>query len=272
MENYKILDEIMSKKEQRLLDGNYNINLRRVLEAIEKNPRSSFYDAMSKPGLSIIGEIKKASPSKGLIREDFDHIAIALEYEFVVDAVSVLTEQDYFMGSPDYLEQVHYAIDLPLLRKDFIITPGQIFESAELGASAILLIAALIKSKALLKDYIYFAHRLGMDCLVEVHNMEELEVALESGAKIIGINNRDLHDFKENIKTTARLRKHIPADRLVISESSIHTVDDIEVLAKAGVDGILVGESFMRSNNIAAKAKEFKDAYARFRGQYANEY
>jgi indole-3-glycerol phosphate synthase len=109
-----------------------------------------------------------------------------------------------------------------------------------------------------------------MDCLVEVHNMEELEVALESGAKIIGINNRDLHDFKENIKTTSRLRKYIPADRLVISESSIHTVDDIEVLAKAGVDGILVGESFMRSDNISAKAKEFREAYSTYRSQYGN--
>jgi indole-3-glycerol phosphate synthase len=172
-----------------------------------------------------------------------------------------LTEEDFFQGSGEYLKAVHKAVKLPIIRKDFVISHNQILEAAELGASAVLLITAILREPRVIGEFLDLAHSVGLDCLVEVHNKEELDVALESGARIIGVNNRNLHDFTEDIYTTVRLRELIPADRLVVGESSIHTAEDIKILAKAGVDGILVGESFMRSGDIVAKAKEFKDAY-----------
>lgn len=256
-----ILDDIVAKKKIALSKGGYKFDIKNVYNAVEKNKTASFYDTMAKDGLSIIGEVKKASPSRGIIKENFNPVEIAKEYEGSVDAVSVLTEEDYFMGSPAYLRDIHKEVSLPLLRKDFIISPLQVLEAGELGASAVLLIVAVLKESCILREYIQLTKGLGMDALVEVHNKEELETALSAGADIVGINNRNLLDFSEDIFTTVRLSEEVPKGVLVISESSIHTPEDIKILKSAKVNGILVGESFMRSGDITKKAKEFKDAY-----------
>lgn len=256
-----ILDEIVAKKKIRLAERQYKPDIKRLYEVTDKNDRADFYDALAKPSLSIIGEIKKASPSRGLIKADFDPTELAKEYEKCVDAISVLTEEDYFMGSGKYLTEVHKAVKLPLLRKDFIISHNQILEAAELGASAVLLIVAVLKDSRVLGEFIDLAAAMDMDALVEVHNPRELEIALKADAEIIGINNRNLLDFTEDIYTTVRLRELVPKDKLVVSESSIHTADDIAILAKADINAVLVGESFMKSGNITEKAAEFRRAY-----------
>lgn len=255
-----ILDEIVAKKKITLEKSDYKFDAIRLYKAMEK-PVSSFYDAMAKNGLSIIGEVKKASPSRGVIKADFHPVEIAKEYEGVVDAISVLTEEDYFQGSPLFLKNIHENVNLPLLRKDFVISPLQIFEARELGASTILLIAAVLNNKRILSEFINIARGVGFEPLVEVHNKEEIDLALCADAKIIGINNRNLYDFTEDIYTTVRLRELVPEDRIIISESSIHTAEDIKILRDARINGILVGESFMRSGDIKKKAQEFRNAY-----------
>lgn len=255
-----ILDNIVEVKKEYLTTSSYRFDTKRLYEAMER-PVADFREAMAKPGLSIIGEVKKASPSRGLIRPDFKPVEIAMEYEGAVDAISVLTEEKFFMGSPEYLRAIHREVSLPLLRKDFVVSPLQIFEAREMGASTILLIAAILKSKRVLREYINIARGVGFEPLVETHNEKEIELALEAGADIIGINNRNLKDFSEDIYTTVRLRELIPRDKIVLSESSIHTTDDVKILKQADINGILVGESFMRCDDIRTKAMEFKMAY-----------
>lgn len=255
-----ILDDITAKKRETLLKQQYAYQWEQYLRESGKLKTASFKDALQKPGLSIIGEIKKASPSRGLIRPDFDPAAIAKEYEGAVDCISVLTEEHFFQGSPDYLRLVHEMVPLPLLRKDFIISPMQILEAKLLGASCVLLITALLEP-FILSEYLRFTHSIGLDAIVEVHNEEELERALDARADIIGINNRNLYDFSEDLMTTVRLRKKIPKGIVVISESSIHTMEDIKKLREVEIDAILVGESFMRTDNIRKKAADFKKAY-----------
>lgn len=256
-----ILDDIVEKKKARLLKSDYKFDIENVYNAVKLNKVASFYEAIAKEGLSIIGEVKKASPSRGIIKEDFNPLDIARQYASAVDAISVLTEEDFFKGSAGYLRDIHREVKLPIIRKDFVISPMQIFEARELGASAVLLIVNILRDSRILKEYIELCSGLGMDALVEVHNSEEIEIAVLAGAKIIGINNRNLLDFSEDINTTVRLRQEIPEGILVVSESSIHTTEDIKVLKGANINGVLVGESFMRSENIIEKAKEFKTAY-----------
>lgn len=251
-----ILDDIVKRKKERLRE--LNLNYDEIAARIKKVPQPyDFYGAMAKEGLSIIGEVKKASPSKGIIRENFNYMEIAKEYENAVDTISVLTEEDFFKGSPKYLDEISKEVKIPTLRKDFIIDDIQIYEARALGASTVLLIAAIL-DEATLRAFLKTARSLGMEPLVEIHDEEEGERALSAGGKIIGVNNRDLQTFSIDLKTTARLRKIIPGDRLLISESGINTIDDIRALKDAAIDGILVGESFMRSGDIIGKAKEFK--------------
>lgn len=255
-----ILDDIVKQKKLTLEKSEYQFEIEGFMKQYTEKKTASFRDAISKSGLSIIGEIKKASPSRGLIRTEFDPVALAREYEWAVDAISVLTEEHFFQGNNKYLKEVHKTVLLPLLRKDFIISPLQIFEAKELGASAVLLITAILE-KNVLRDFIQLAKGLKLDALVEVHDERELETALETGAEIIGINNRNLYDFSEDINNTVRLKKKIPSDKLVVSESAIHTTHDIKILKNAGVNAILVGESFMKAADIKLKAREFRDAY-----------
>lgn len=246
------IDYIKAKKDAKPLDI-----VRREARTGIKIP--SFKAAILKPGLSIIGEIKKASPSRGLIDPAFDYLKVAKEYEGCVDAVSVLTEEDHFLGKPEYLVRVHEHITLPILRKDFIIDSYQIFESRVIGASAVLLITALLDSIKL-RNFIELTDALGMDSLVEVHNETELYRALRAGADIIGINNRNLRDFSVDIRNTAKLRALIPDNVLCISESGIKSGEDAAYVRRVGADGILVGESFMTSSNKKALAEEFRNA------------
>lgn len=249
-----ILDDIVAKKKQRLQTYNYISNTNTAYTA-------SFYDSLKTEGLSIIGEIKKASPSKGLIKPNFSPVELAKQYEAsCVDAISVLTEEDFFLGSPKYLIDVHKEVKLPLLRKDFIIDKNQIIESKNIGASAILLIVSIL-TKLELKEFLEISNELGLDALVETHNETEIETALEADSKIIGINNRDLKTFKVDLNNTLRLRQLIPNNIVVVAESGINTIEDIKFIKQSNIDAILVGESFMKSDNIKLKAQEFKKAY-----------
>lgn len=252
------LSDIVIRKHVRLEEKSFSIeDLIKKIATVDQRP--SFYEAMAKEGLSIIGEIKKASPSKGLIREDFRPVDIAKEYETSVDAISVLTEEDFFLGHEMYLRDVSENVSLPTLYKDFIINPNQIYHAKSIGASAVLLIVAILSDRQL-NDYITIAESIGLDALVETHTKQEIKRAVAADAKIIGINNRNLKTFHTDIKTTLKLRKHVPKDRIVISESGIFTPEDIKVLKKARINGVLVGESFMRGD-IRTMAKAFKEAY-----------
>lgn len=198
-------------------------------------------------GVSIIAEVKKASPSKGVISHDFDPVAIATHYQQAgAQAVSVLTDVDFFQGSLQYLLQVREAVDLPVIRKDFMIDPIQIDEASMFGADAILLIAAIL-DKAQLVDYQAQAKELGMDVLVEVHDEAELEIALAANADLIGVNNRNLNDFTVDIETTFRLKKLLPTGIPLVSESGLGTKEDFIRLAQEEVAAALVGESLMRA-------------------------
>ncbi len=202
----------------------------------------------------LIAEVKKASPSKGIIREDFNPLEIAQIYEDGgASALSILTEEQYFLGHPDYLQTIRKKVTLPLLQKDFILDELQVYEARAWGADAILLITALLE-KGQIKDYFDLASELSLAVLVEVHTEKELETIIE-WAPIIGINNRDLTTFKTDLATTLRLLKTIPTDRTIVSESGIHKRQEVEDLGKAGVDAILVGESLMASERIDEKIK-----------------
>jgi indole-3-glycerol phosphate synthase len=211
-------------------------------------------------GMALIAEIKKASPSAGVIQEDFDAIRIARDYEDGgASALSVLTDEKFFQGRVEYLQQIRDAVKLPLLRKDFIINELQIYESVARGADAILLIVAILDDDRL-KHFCELAAQLHLASLVEVHDEAELDRAVGSGAEIIGVNNRDLRDFSVSLTTTeklaAKLRRGMCGKYTIVAESGIHARADVERVAKAGADAILVGESLMRSGDIQSKVRE----------------
>ncbi|MDR2072069.1 MAG: indole-3-glycerol phosphate synthase TrpC [Spirochaetaceae bacterium] len=212
--------------------------------------RLPFEGALAAPGLSFICEVKRASPSRGLIAPDpegFPYLAIAKEYEAAgAGAISVLTEPDYFLGSTVYLKEIAAAAGIPVLRKDFIIDEYQIYEAKVLGAQAVLLICALI-DKTTLGNFLALARSLSLAVLTEVHHRAELETALDCGARIIGINNRDLTDFTVDLARSEELCPLIPPGHLVVSESGVHTKEDVTRLANCGVDALLVGESLMKA-------------------------
>jgi indole-3-glycerol phosphate synthase len=208
-------------------------------------------------GMGLIAEVKKASPSKGLIRPDFDPVELAKAYEAAgADCISVLTDRDYFQGSNEYLMKVREAVRLPLLRKDFIIDYRQIYEARVIGADAILLIAAIL-TKAQLKEFYDLAKSLGMDVLVEVHDAAELETVLETGkASLIGINNRDLRTFVTDLKITETLIGMMPSRVTIISESGIAGRSDMDYLQAVGAHGVLIGEHFMRQADVGEAVNE----------------
>ena len=219
-------------------------------------PARDFRAALRRPGISLIGEVKKSSPSAGIIAEKLDPASIALEYEIGgASAISVLTESAYFGGDLSDLTAVKKTVELPILRKDFIIDPYQVYEARAAGADAILLIAELLDLEQL-TDYLRLAHDLGLSCLVESHSREELEKAIKSGAEIIGVNNRNLKTLKVNINTSIKLLPLIPPDRIRVAESGIKSVEDVESVSRAGADAILVGEALVRSKNPGLKIGE----------------
>ncbi|GFZ89774.1 indole-3-glycerol-phosphate synthase [Paenibacillus marchantiophytorum] len=200
--------------------------------------------------MGLIAEVKKASPSKGLIREDFDPVGLAKSYELAgADCISVLTDVSYFQGSNAYLQAVRQAVNVPLLRKDFTIDPKQIYEARLIGADAILLIAAILTTDQM-KQYLQLASDLGLDALVEVHDREELERALELDTQLIGVNNRNLKTFVTDLHTTEELIQFVPPGKTVVSESGISTVQDMAYLQQIGSKAVLIGEHFMRQPSV----------------------
>ena len=220
----------------------------RQIEATEqKKSKRSFYEALKKPGMSYICEVKKASPSKGLIASDFPYLDIAKEYEAAgASAISCLTEPFRFLGKDAYLQEIAAQVEIPVLRKDFIVDEYMIYQARLLGASAVLLICAILDD-AQLRAYRELAESLGMDALVEAHDEAEACRAAVSGARIIGVNNRDLKTFQVDVTNSVRLRSLIPEEAAYVSESGIRTAQDIQVLRENHVDAVLIGETLMRS-------------------------
>jgi indole-3-glycerol phosphate synthase len=251
-----LLDDIVRSKREELRarrGRDRTAELKAKLRDLE--PARSFHEAIAGPPMRLIAEIKKASPSAGLLRSEFDPAAIAKTYEEAgARALSVLTDQAYFQGSLDDLGRVRRAVTLPLLEKDFVLDDVQLYEARVLGADAVLLIAAILDPPQM-KDLHELAAGLGLAVLVEIHNERELERVVE-WAPIIGINNRDLTTFTVDLETTFRVLKQIPNNKVIVSESGIRGRDDVRRLADAGVHAVLIGETFMRAKDIGAKVKE----------------
>jgi len=263
-----VLSTIMKKKGERLANSKSNVSLRELKRAIADadNETGDFKSALraGKNEIRLIAELKKASPSKGIIRPAFDPAEIASLYERKrVSALSVLTEEDFFQGSLSYLKTVRDVTSKPILRKDFIFDDYQIYESKAHRADALLLIAAALERDQA-QEYLQLAGELHLGVLFEVHNEQDLEKALLVKAEIIGINNRDLKTLKIDLSTTLRLKKEIPEDRIVVSESGIRNREDVVTLMDAGVAAILVGTSLMAAKDIGAKIDELLDTVKRY--------
>lgn len=253
-----ILDDILEKRRIQLDREMKDRPLGTLMEEAQGRGGTPFplEKVLRERDFSLIAEVKKASPSKGLISKDFQPLPTALAYEDAgAVAISVLTEEHYFQGKNRYLEEIAARVRVPVLRKDFVMDPYQIWHAKALGASVVLLIAAIL-SDGELRDFRGLADRLGMDAILEVHTEEELERGIRSGARIIGINNRDLRTFQVDLHRTVDLMKKVPEGLLVISESGLQTKADIDLLRKAGVRGVLIGETLMRSGDVAKAIRE----------------
>lgn len=261
-----ILEEIAAKRAADLAEKKREISFSSVekqargIARAELNERGKFSfpfrESLAKEGMRFICEVKKASPSKGIIAEEFPYLAIAGEYEQAgAAAISVLTEPHYFLGSDNYLKEIAAQVNVPVLRKDFTIDAYQIYEAKLLGASAVLLICALLED-AKLKEFIKIAHELGVSALVEAHDETEVQRAVAAGAQIIGVNNRNLKDFTVDIRNSVHLRALAPKTCLFVAESGIKTAEDIAVLKENGVDAVLIGETLMRAADKRAMLQE----------------
>ena len=253
-----ILDKIHAYKLKEVAESKERVSIESLKERCKDVPDAIKSGTVLKREnrIKFIAEVKKASPSAGIIREDFNYINIAREYEAGgASAISVLTDKEFFKGDIKYLSEIKETVSLPALRKDFIIDPYQIYEARAAGADLVLLIARIL-AKEEIDAFLALSHELGMECLVEVHDNDELEKVLETEAAIIGINNRNLDTFKTNLDTTLQLRHRIPEGKIVVSESGIKTRADVLALEEAGIDAILIGETLMRSRDISQKIKE----------------
>ena len=251
-----ILQKIVENKREEVARQKEILPLGELRQMLaDRPPTRDFEGAIRDRGCVVIAEVKRSSPSKGLIREDFNPIEIAGIYEDNgASAISILTERKFF-GNAAYVPQISRVVGLPLLRKDFIIDPYQINETRVLGADALLLIARLLEAGEL-RDFIGLASELGLAALVEVHNAADMEKAVSSGARIVGINNRDLATFRTDLEVSIRLARRIPKGITVVSESGIDSRGDIEKLMEAGIDAFLVGESLMREKDVGKKLRE----------------
>ena len=253
-----ILDKICSHKLKEVEEAKKLVSIESLRERCKDSPQTvEFSRAIRRDnGIKFIAEVKKASPSAGIIREDFNHVNIAMEYEAGgASAISVLTDKEFFMGDIKYLTEIKQLVNVPVLRKDFIIDPYQIYEARAAGADSILLIARIL-TKEQIETFLDLAHELEMECLVEVHDKDELERVMKTEAAIIGINNRNLDTLETNLETTFQLHPLIPKEKIIVSESGIKTRADILRLEEAGIDAILIGETLMSSKDIFLKTKE----------------
>lgn len=258
MNKTNFLETILDHKKIEVETRKRECSVRMLRERIERAaPPRSFAEALSQEGLAVIAEIKKASPSAGVIREDFDPVAIAKSYvEAGANAISLLTDEKYFQGSLDYIEQVRPYVPIPILRKDFLLDPYQLLEARAFGADAVLLIVAALDQETL-RHLRAQAEELGLDTLVEVHSKEEMRRAIDAGANIIGINNRNLETFRIDLATTEQIAPLAPSGTILVGESGLHTSDDIQRMIRAGVDAVLVGTHFMKRPNPGTALQEF---------------
>ncbi len=256
-----ILEEIAARTVQRVAEEKNAVppgEMKKRAEAMDANTGFPFKKALSGDEISFICEVKRASPSKGLIAPDFTYLDIARDYEKAgASAISCLTEPFWFKGKDEYLTEISRAVKIPVLRKDFTIDEYMIYQAKTLGASAVLLICSIL-SKEQLSEYLGIAHSLGLSALVEAHDEEEVRTALAIGAGIIGVNNRDLRTFTVDINNSARLRKLVPPEVLFVSESGIKTAADIEALRSNGTNAVLIGETLMRSPDKKAALDELR--------------
>ena len=252
-----MLDKIIAQKREEVKQRKKTAALTYLQERIAgQKPALDLVAALKGDHIRLIAEVKKASPSRGLLRADLNPTELAQVYaEGGAAAISVLTEENYFLGRVEHLEAIRGAVELPLLRKDFIFDSYQVYESRAYGADALLLIAAIL-SQGQLNELVSLSRSLGLRCLVEVHTQSEVEMVALTEAEIIGINNRDLRTFGVDINTTRRLRPLIPKEKAVVSESGIRSRKDIEKLRKWGADAVLVGEALVTGNDVPAKLKE----------------
>ena len=257
-----ILEEIAERTRERIEAERRSTPLAEVRRQAEAKRSEAvphrFYDALKKTGMAFICEVKKASPSKGLIAESFPYLDIAKEYEQAgAEAISCLTEPYYFQGKDAYLEEITQTVQLPVLRKDFTIDEYMVFQAGSLMASAVLLICSILDDSQI-HDFRQLAEELGMDALVEAHDEQEIERAMRAGARIIGVNNRNLKDFSVDNGNSIRLRRLVPKDIAFVSESGIQSRQDIERLQGSGVDAVLIGETLMRAPDKQAKLRELR--------------
>ena len=255
-----MLDEIVEKTKERVEMAKSILpleDIKKQVSLLEISEEFPFKKALGGDDISIIAEVKKASPSKGLIAEDFDYLAIAKEYEAAgASAISVLTEP--YLGSDEYLEEIAKGVSIPVLRKDFVIDEYMIWEAKMLGASAVLLIVSIL-DVVQLKKYLDLAHDLGLSAIVETHDSSEIMRAMTVGAEIIGVNNRNLEDFTVDIENSINLRRCVSGDVIFISESGIKTPEDVTRLKENDVDAVLIGETLMKSDDKTAMISELKN-------------
>ena len=256
-----ILDTIAEATRVRVAEAKKTVPLEQIRSAARMLPADTgfpFEKALSAPGMSFICECKKASPSKGLIAPDFPYLEIAKSYEDAgASAISVLTEPQWFLGQNTYLQEIVQAVHIPCLRKDFTVDDYMIYEAKVLGASAVLLICSLL-SEEQIRDSIKLCDSLGLSALVEAHDADEIEMALRAGARIIGVNNRNLKDFTITLETTRRLRPYVPEDKVFVAESGIMSDEDVEFLKACHMDAFLIGRAFMEAENPKELAKRWK--------------
>lgn len=258
-----ILDQLAEYSRLRVAEDKKKISLEEMKNIViqmknEKLCDFAFENELKKDGLSFICECKKASPSKGLIEPDFRYLEIAREYEAAgADCISVLTEPKWFLGSDEYLKEIAKTVSIPCIRKDFTVDEYQIYQAKTLGAAAVLLICSILSEEQLSK-YIKICDSLGISALVEIHNEKEAGMAVRAGARIIGVNNRNLKDFTVDTANSRKLRDLIPDDIIFVSESGVKSTDDIRAICEIGVDAVLIGETLMRADDKKAKLDELR--------------
>jgi len=255
-----ILQEITERTKERISVQKKILPLNKIMETMSSDADNGFpfEKALGSEDIAFICEIKKASPSKGIIAEQFPYLDIAMSYEAAgAAAISVLTEPFWFKGSDAYLREIANTVTIPLLRKDFTVDSYMIYEAKMLGASAVLLICSILKQDTL-AEYIALAHKIGLSALVETHSEEEVDMALSAGARIIGVNNRNLKTFDVDITLSERLKKLVPPDVLFVAESGIRHAEDVTKLREIGADAVLVGETLMRSQDKKAALAELR--------------
>ena len=255
-----ILDKLAEHARERVAEAKKDISLSEICRVAMSMPKGGFEfeNALKSDDISFICECKKASPSKGLIAQDFPYLQIAKDYEAAgADCISVLTEPKWFLGRNDYLREIAANVSIPCLRKDFTVDEYMIYEAKTLGASAVLLIVSIL-SETQLREYIKICDELGISALVEIHDEKEALTAINAGAALIGVNNRNLKDFSVDTENSRRLRNLIPRDILFVSESGVKTAADVQSLRKIGADAVLVGEALMKAENKCDKLKELR--------------